>query len=288
MSLILHTIRQEEEHLHGKERELADYIMNHPDDIVHMSITELAELSGTSTATVTRFCKSLHFSGYPDFKMKLSADLAHRSSAEAYQDIEQGKPLVEIVQSLETNSIKSISDTTRLLQIDQVAKAVDALLQARAIDLYGAATSGLIAQDFHQKLLRIGKLATAFADSHLQITSASGLQPGDVAFAISYSGETEETLDALRCAKEQGATTISLTKYGTSRLASLADVALFTSPLEEGMRRGDMASRIAQLHVVDVLFTAMLSARFADYVPKLEQSYQMVRKYRKSKGRNPQ
>jgi len=55
---------------------------------------------------------------------------------------------------------------------------------------------------------------------------------------------------------------------------------LFTSALEEGIRRGDMASRIAQLHVIDILFTCLVSQQFDEYVPPLERSHQMVQKYR--------
>jgi DNA-binding MurR/RpiR family transcriptional regulator len=108
----------------------------------------------------------------------------------------------------------------------------------------------------------------------------------DVVLAISYSGETPEIVDAVACAKERGATTISLTKHGPNTLATLTELQLFTSTLEAGVRRGDMASRIAQLFVLDVLFTGLLSTDFDTYVPRLEQSFQLVRRYRKpSKNR---
>lgn len=285
MSLILSAIEQRRSNLQGKEADLAQYIIEHADTVVRMSITELAERSGTSTATVTRFCKSLHFSGYPDFKMKLSSDLVRGPKLGAYQDIVEGNPLQDIVSAIEANHLRSISDTTQLIDTERLSATVDALMKARRIDLYGVATSGVVAQDFYQKLIRIGKSATAFTDSHMQITSASGLTGDDVALAISYSGETPETIDALRCAKERGAFTVSLTKYGMNTLASLSDAPLFSSSLEVGMRRGDMASRIAQLHVIDILFTCMLSRGFDQYVPKLEESYQMVKQFRKEKGR---
>lgn len=286
MSLILQTIEQQLPQLHGKELELARFILKHAEPVTRMSITELAERSGTSTATVTRFCKSLHFSGYPDFKMKLSLDIARKPAAAAYQDIVQGNPVEDIVAAIEANHLRSISDTTRLVDTGRLTRAVEALMNARRIDLYGVGTSGVVAQDFYQKLVRIGKAATAFTDTHMQITSAASLTKEDVAFAISYSGETPETIDALRCARDRGAFTISLTKFGASTLAGLADVALFSSSLEDGMRRGDMASRIAQLHIIDILFVCMLSQGFEQYVPKLEDSYQMVRQYRKEKGRS--
>ncbi|MCG7410113.1 MurR/RpiR family transcriptional regulator [Paenibacillus sp. ACRRX] len=285
MSSILHAIRQQLDHFHQQERKLADYMLQFPGNVVTMGITELAEQSSTSAATVTRFCKSLHFRGYPDFKTKLAADLAQQTTPLTYQDIIAGNKLADIVTAIESNHLRSISDTTRLLDIHALERTIAALQRARHIDLYGVATSGIVAMDFYQKLVRIGKHATAFADPHMQITSAANLGTDDVAIAISYSGETPETIDSLQCAKERGATTISLTKVGNNRLANLADINLFASSLEEGMRRGDMASRIAQLHVIDIIFAGMVSEQFDEHIPKLEQSYRMVRKYRKDKGR---
>jgi DNA-binding MurR/RpiR family transcriptional regulator len=283
---ILYAIRERLPNLYRKERTLAAYIAEHPHEATRANITELAEKSGASTATITRFCKSMHFDGFTDFKLKLAEELASPSEHEhTYQDIVAGNSLPSIVAAMEANHIRSITDTTRLLDYATLKKAIRALGAARQVDLYGVATSGLVAQDAYQKLVRIGKRAFASSDPHLQITSATNLEPGDVAFGISYSGETLETLDAIRCAKERGAVTISLTKYGTNSLASLADIPLFASSLEEGMRRGDMASRIAQLHVIDILFIGLVSDRFDEDVPKLERTYQNVKKYRKDKGR---
>lgn len=281
---ILYALSTHIETLPTQERRLGEHILQNPESIIHLGITELAHICGISPSTITRFCKTFHFRGFPDFKMKLAREIAtnHNHSTEGeYQDVIAGNDLGKIVQAIEANHLASITDTTRLLNMDQLRNAVELLCQANRIDLYGMATSSVIAQDFYQKLIRIGKNSTAFADSHMQITAASSLKEGDVALAISYSGETPETIDALRCAKDSGATTISLTQYGNSTLASLADISLFSSSLEEGMRRGDMASRIAQLHVIDILFTGMVSLDFHHYIPRLEDSYQNVQLYRK-------
>ncbi|TBL80374.1 MurR/RpiR family transcriptional regulator [Paenibacillus thalictri] len=279
MSGILHAIREHNDSMHPKEQDIAAYIVDHAPDVVTMTITELAEKSGGSTATISRFCRALHFQGFAEFKMKLAAELAQPADVQSYQDIVAGNTLSSIIAAMEANHLRSITDTTRLQDVKQLQKAVDALKSARQIDLYGVATSSVVALDFYQKLIRIGKRAVTFADPHMQLTSASNLTGHDVAIGISYSGETPETVNAIRCAAENGATTISLTKFGTNTLASAADIQLFTSTLEEGMRRGDMASRIAQLHVIDILFTALVSEQFEEHVPKLENSYQMVKKY---------
>jgi len=280
MAAILHALRQELDSLPSQERRIAEVIIASPSDVPGWTINQLAQKSGTSPATVTRFCKSFHFKGFPDFKMKLAAEISQPAQESAYQDIVAGNPLSKIVAAIEANHLASISDTTRLLDLGRVEQAIRLLCNARRIDLYGVATSSIVTQDFYQKLVRIGKSCTAFSDSHMQITSASSLSEGDVAMAVSYSGETPETIDALHCARQAGAATISLTSYGSNKLANEADIPLFTSSLEEGMRRGDMASRIALLHVIDILFTGMVSADFDRFIPKLEQSYHNVQSYR--------
>ncbi|WP_438348599.1 MurR/RpiR family transcriptional regulator [Paenibacillus sp. FA6] len=289
MPVILHTIQRQLTKLSPLERKLAERILSTPGEVIHIGITELAEQCGVSPATITRFCKVFHFKGFPDFKVHLASEIAQMGAeghtrSSAYQDIVAGNPLSLIVEAMQANHLASIRDTTTLLDLTKLAKVVDWLCGARRIDLYGMATSSIIAQDFYQKLIRIGVNCTAFSDSHMQITSASTLGQNDVAFAISYSGETTETIDALTCASNSGATTISLTSYGSNTLASLADLPLFSSSLEKGMRRGDMASRIAQLHIIDILFTGMISNQFEDFVPKLEQSYNNVQHYRKKRG----
>lgn len=289
MTPILHIISVEKEGLPRQERRLAEFILTAPSEIVHMGIKDLAEQCEVSAATVTRFCKNFQCKGYPDFKLKLAAEIAHaemasRTGITRYQDIVAGNALAGIVEAIESNHLTSIRDTTELLDLGQLERAVDALCRAKRIDLYGVATSSIVAQDFYQKLIRIGKNCTAFADSHMQITSASTLTSSDVAVAVSYSGETPETIDALTCAKDAGAFTISITSYRSSAISALADITLYSSSLEEGMRRGDMASRIAQLHIIDILFMGMASRDFSTYVPRLEQSYLNVQNYRKSRG----
>ncbi|MFP4978157.1 MurR/RpiR family transcriptional regulator [Paenibacillus sp. CN-4] len=290
MSTILSMLERELDKLSRNERKLAEHILQAPGEVTRLGITELAERCGTSPAAVTRFCKQLHFRGYPDLKLKLAAELAQagenteQAGHSSYQDIVAGNPLAVIVEAMQANHVASIRDTTSLLDFGRLEQGVELLCSARRIDLYGMATSSIVAQDFYQKLIRIGVNCTAFADPHMQITSASSLGEGDVAFAISYSGETPETIDALSCAGSAGAATISLTSFGNSTLASMADIPLFSSSLERGMRRGDMASRIAQLHIIDILFTGMVSSRFGEFIPRLEQSYQNVQQYRHLRG----
>ncbi|BBI35342.1 MurR/RpiR family transcriptional regulator [Cohnella abietis] len=281
---ILNAIQEKMDSLYLKERTLAEFLLAHPQQAAQMTITELAAQSGSSTATISRFCKTFHAHNFPDFKQKLATELVQQTStSNQYQDIVAGNPLQDIVAAITTNHLRSLTDTTQVLDLNQLRLAIDALHNAARVDLYGSATSGIVAQDFFHKLIRIGKAAAAFSDPHLQLTSASSLTSKDVAIGISYSGETPETIHALRCAAEQGATTLSITRFGINTLADMSTIRLFTSSAEVGMRRGDMASRMAQLHVVDILFIGLVSEHFEQYVPRLERSFQTVKQYKTGK-----
>lgn len=284
---VLQAIQERLGQMPPQESKLASFVLRQPRDAVQMTITELAKQSGSSTATISRFCRSMQADNFAEFKMKLAvelAELADRPPQNQYQDIVAGQPLDQMIEALTANHVRSVSDTTRLVDVGRLKTAIDALHRARRIDLYGSATSGIVAQDCQQKLVRIGKAAIAFSDPHMQQTSAASLSDGDVAVGFSYSGETPETIEALRCAAEQGAMTISVTRYGACTLADAATISLFTSSSEAGMRRGDMASRMAQLHLVDMLFVGLVSEYFNEYVPRLEQSYHTVRRYTGKKG----
>jgi DNA-binding MurR/RpiR family transcriptional regulator len=277
---ILNAIQEKMDSLHLKERVLAEFMLDNPQQVVQMTITELAGQSGSSTSTISRFCKTFHANNFPEFKRKLATELVQQTSTpNQYQDIVAGNPLQDIVAAITANHLRSLTDTTQLLDYNQLRLAINTLHNAARIDLYGIATSGIVAHDFFHKLTRIGKAAAVFADPHLQLSSASSLSSTDVAVGISYSGETPETIHALRCAAEQGATTLSITRFGANTLADEASIRLFTSSAEVGMRRGDMASRMAQLHVVDILFMGLVSEHFEQYVPRLERSFQTVKLY---------
>ncbi len=277
---ILNAIGERLDSLHQKERALAEYLLHHPKEAVQMTITELAAQSGSSPSTISRFCKTFHSHSFPDFKQRLATELVQQTAAtNRYQDIVAGNPLHEVVSAITANHLRSITDTTQVLDLTQLRLAIDALHRASRVDLYGSATSGIVAQDFFHKLIQIGKAAAAFSDPHLQLTSASSLTSHDVAIGISYSGETPETIHSLRCAAANGATTLSITRFGANSLSEQASIKLFTSSAEVGMRRGDMASRMATLHVIDVLFTGLVSEHFEVYVPRLKQSYLTVDHY---------
>jgi len=271
-------LREMMEELNPSERKVADYILQYPDEIVGLSIAQLAESSGASQAAIVRLCKTMGLKGYPDLKLKVAGDLRESDSeGGGYQDISPQDSIPTIIQNVSNNNIQSIRDTIKILDPVKVEEAVGALAKAKRIYFYGLGASNLIAQDAQQKFLRINKVCFTFADPHVQLTSAVTLTPEDVAVGISYSGETKQVIAALKTARLQGATTISIAKYGNTTLSSHADIPLCISSTEHQIRSGAMASRITQLNVIDILYLGVASLEYEQSVTYLEKSRQAIR-----------
>ena len=265
-------IKEAMQSLAPMERKVAGFILDFPEEVVSMSIDELAASCSTSTASVVRLCKSVGYSGYKEFCRVLDSDLANQQNNIIYEEIHPGDSLEAIVSSVSKSDMKAIEGTLSLVDMAELGKAVDALCAAPRIDFYGVGTSGLVALDASNKFIRINKFTVAHADPHEQILSATSLRPGDVAVLFSYSGETRDTTETCEIVKATGATIITVTRYGKNQLNELADIRLFTSSAESMIRSGAMGSRIGQLTMVDILYTAVCSRLYNDVKPYLDKT----------------
>ncbi|WP_409343887.1 MurR/RpiR family transcriptional regulator [Paenibacillus sp. MBLB4367] len=272
-------LREIIDHITASERKVAEFILNDPAKMIGLSVAQLSQLSGGSQAAIIRLCKSMGLKGYQELMLKVAGDLQQgiNEEAQGYQEIRPHDSIETIVQSVSNNNIQSIRDTLKILDVAMVGKAIDAMCQAERVFFYGLGASNLIAQDAQHKFLRINKTSFSFTDPHLQLTSAVMLKKGDVAVAISYSGETDHVIGALQTAKEAGATAISITKYGNSTLSTIADIPLFTCSTENEIRSGATSSRITQLNVIDILYLGVASRSYEHSVTYLEKSRAVIK-----------
>ncbi len=272
-------LREVFDELNPSERKVAAYILQSPADMVHQSVAQLAESSGASQAAIIRLCKTMGLKGYQDLKLKVAGDLQQSEPLDGYQDIRPDDTVQSMIQNVSSNNIQSIRDTIKVIDPISAERAIMAVGRAKRIYFYGVGASNLIAMDAQQKFLRIGMTCFSFADPHVQLTTAVTLTADDVAVCISYSGETSEVLRIAKLAKDRGCPVISITKYGDNALTRIADVPLHTSATEHEIRSGAMASRIAQLNVVDILYVGVASRTYDRSVSYLDQSRQAIRKH---------
>ncbi|WP_445492438.1 MurR/RpiR family transcriptional regulator [Niallia sp. 03133] len=267
--------------LPASERKIAEYILGNPHQMVKSTVNELGTLANTSGAAVVRLCKSLGLNGFQDLKVRIAGDLA-KAEEPGYRDIDQGESIYSIVQKTTNNSIQSLKDTEEIINYEELTQAIQALIKAETIHFFGIGASHIIALDASQKFLRINKNASAFLDSHLLATLIANAKETDIVFGISYSGETSEVIKIMSLAKKSGIKTISLTKYGQSTVASLGDIKLFTSySAEATFRSAATSSRLAQLHMLDILFLNIATAQYEEsihYIDRTREAIQFLKK----------
>jgi RpiR family carbohydrate utilization transcriptional regulator len=242
------------------ERKVAQYILSNPESVVELPITELARLSGVSDATVVKLCQRVGYSGFQELKINLARELS-MPYKRVYGKVKPGDTMEEIKEKAFSHNERALHDTARILNSVELESAVSALSAAPRIHFYGSGASGIVALDAEQKFLRIGMNCQAFNDPHLGATAAALLDKGAVAVGISHSGATRDTVDSLTIAHRAGATTVCITNAMGSPIAQAADTVLLTAVAESDFRGGAMASRIAQLSVIDILFIGVALGR---------------------------
>ncbi|GGU49458.1 MurR/RpiR family transcriptional regulator [Lentzea flava] len=265
------------------EQRVAKVVLENPASVAHRSITEVAEQAGTSETTVTRFCKAIGVGGYPELRIALAADTARtaaRANPDMGGDIGPGDDLRQVVGKVAFADARAVEETAEQLDIESLDRVVQAVAGARRVDVYGFGASAFVAFDLQQKLHRIGRTCFAWNDTHIALTSAAVLTGEDVAVGISHTGSTVETVEALRVAKEAGATTVALTNFPRSPITEVADLVLTTAARETTFRSGAMASRIAQLTVIDCLFIGVAQHHVDTAKTALEATYEAVSGHR--------
>ena len=240
--------------LSKSEQFVAKYIAENPEDVIYLSVAALADNCGVSDPTVVRACQKLGFSGYQDLKIALTHSLG-TPIANKNEDVLPEDGMQTIVAKVFRGSVNALQFTRDTLSIQDMETASEALLKAKRIYIFGLGGSSPVALDLQHKLMRLGMDACAYTDSHLQAMVSAYAGADDILFAISHSGSSKGIVDNAKTAKNNGAKIISLTSIGTSPLTKLADISLYTASNETKYRIVALSSRIAELTIVDCLYT---------------------------------
>lgn len=246
---------------------IAAVLMDDPRAPLNLSITDLAERAGTSPASVTRFCRSLGFTGYAQLRVALAED-AGRGGAQAAWIADIGRsfgphdPPEEIRNALLNTHITSLQTTAGLLDMPTAQRVAAAIVRSRHLDVYGVGGSALTALETEARLYRIGINVHTWAEVHNGLTSAAILDAGCVAIGISNTGRTDETIQMLTLAKASGAYTVAMTGNPDSPLARLADDVLVAASPDAYLQPADLSARHCQLFVVDLLYLLIAQSNF--------------------------
>ena len=241
------------------EQRVGKLVLADPRAFANLPVTELADRAHVSKPTVVRFCRSMGYDGLSDFKLKLAGSVSegvpfiHRS---VDADDKTSDVAVKVIDNTVAAFLKYRNDASAFA-LEHAAQALaETHKTGRRIEFYGVGNSGIVAQDAQHKFFRLGLNTIAYSDGHMQVMSASMLQPGDCAVIISNSGRTRDLMDACDIAKKRGATTIVITASG-SPLAGSGHIHLTADHPEGYDKYSPMVSRLLHLLIIDILATTV-------------------------------
>lgn len=258
MKNVILRLRENSRYMNNSDRKIAEYILLNTEKVTHMNIRELSQETFSSASTIYRMCRSLGFQGYKDFKQSLIYDVALKSREHKpeREEIWRTDSLDKIVKMVTHQNILSLNDTESLVDFQSLKRCVSLLTEARTVLLFGVGESFCVARDAYLKFSRVNKPCIANEDGHAQLLTARNSGPEDLGIVISCSGETLEMQECMKEMRNNRTPMIAITRLSTSPVARLSDYTLYTAATESLLGHDEMPSRISQLNVIDILYTA--------------------------------
>lgn len=253
------------------EKSAAKYLLENPETVSTMKIVEFADTCDISQATIVRLCKRLGYDGFTELKSKLTRELGSSEvGSPLYPEIGDDKDFLSLANQIIQTATQAMQDTLSVLDEESGSRAIEELVKAQKVFVYGLGDSGDVARAARHKFLRLGYESQAPSDVDVQLLTANLLGENDVAIAISHSGKSKPIYNALKKAQEQGATSICLTNAPESPITKVSDIELFTAAgMAPSAENEVIARRVAELSIIDILFVGIISADKEKYFENL-------------------
>lgn len=285
MESVLVRLREYYDQASNTEKSIISFLLENPEEAAEMSIHQLADRVYASASTITRLCHKTGFPQYKRFQKSLLYELAVRKENVLGLDYEihRDDALENLVDKITYKSIASLEDTRSLIDIGTLEKCLDLLQNARMVSFFGIGASLLVAKDAYLKFLRINKPCQVCEDFHAQLVQAKIMGRQDVAIIISYSGQTSEIISCAKILKSAQVPMIAITCFKESPLSKLTDYNLYVTATEYAFKTGKLASRLAQLNVIDILYVAYIQRNYDTCMVSLKKTY--ISKTDRSEGK---
>lgn len=262
---VLAVIRGYYPSLSQSEARVADYILAHYQAVVRMTLAEVAGASEVSDATVLRFCRALGYDRWLEFKIDLTR-VSPDQPEQILDEVEAGDSPAMIARKVFKISVQALNDTLALLDADKFEQALALIRAAETVLIVGVGTSSPMANEFHNRLLRLGLDCHVQTDSYIQVMEGTFLTPGDLLIVISQTGDSMDPLRTTMLAKSLGCPVLVITGNSVSKLTEFADIVLLSVSHET--RAETIASRIAQYALIHALYVGLAMQDIGSAVQK--------------------
>lgn len=284
--MVTDNIREAYPKFRRSEQKVAEYMLDHMDDMENMTLAKMADAAEVSQPTVLRMLRRSGYDGFKEVKIAILKDkIRERDSKDDANDkilgipFHKGEKIEDVPGRIVVNTIELLNDSLKSISAKELEKAVHAIARAGRVGVFSVEDSNPVAIDLQTKLMYLGISCEYNCDYYLQSIQAGHMSPGDVAIGISYTGTSINTVDVLKSARSRGATTIAVTNFTDTPLAEAADIMILTSD-RQFLQGNDIFSRTVHMAVVDMIYVGLMTLDYDGYSEQLEKSGRMISKRR--------
>lgn len=256
---VLLLIREAYDVLSNSEKQVADFVLQHAEETVTLTMASLSRQAQVSEPTVIRFCRKLNFTGYQDFKIALAKGSAYTEETlkVIHEEIKPLDSLEEISGKVINSHILAMQQTFSMMNYEKLQQFLTLVQQAEHLDFFGLGGSGTVAIDVENKFIRTGINTRYCIDSHIQLMWTALRGEKDVIVIFSNSGMTKHFADVMRLARKNKVKIVLITSGKSTVLTKLADLTFQIHAKETSYKKEPSSARIAMLALMDVIVTAI-------------------------------
>ncbi len=243
------------------ENEVAQFILQNKERILHLSIQQLADEIFVSKSAIHRLCKKLSFRGFNELKVKLAQEDSTRASEDSIDvnyPFEADDDATNIAKRLMKLYETTIQDTFHFIETKQLEVVAQKMKEASCIDVYTHAHNLNAAQNFSDKMLTIGRVVNCPTSFYEQRLTALKADDSHVALILSYSGKATYIAPLMKILEKKKIAIVLIGKAGSNAYPSIIQYPLYISGKENLRNRiSQFSSHIALQYMLDVLFACI-------------------------------
>lgn len=239
--------------LYEAEKKIADYVINHKEKVIEMTVSELANESSVSEATIVRFCKKCDLKGFHHLKISIAKEMVNSKENNISNELDSNN-IYQSLQNILANKIEELKQTMSMMKEDEIKNILEAIKSARLVQFAAVGNTIPVAMDGTYKFNQLGIAAVTNTIWETQLALAYTLTEKDAVIVISNSGSSKNLVTLLEIANERKATTISITNHENSPVANESKYHINTATREKLFLDEFSFSRVSAMVVIETLY----------------------------------
>ncbi len=250
------------------QKDVAQYVVDHLDEVAFQTAEELARRASTSSSTVVRFAQALGFEGFPELQEAARDEYRHhhRRFAPPQAGLESATPLFSLDQNPFEQAIAAdhvnVEDTARKVSRSEVEAAIEAIAGADRLLIAGTDQMAFFASYLRHLLMLLDVRAEIAASPSQEALSRLGrIDEGTLVIGLSAGRPHPLVVRAMKIARHRKAATLAITDATLSEVSKLAERTLYYSSSSPAFVR----SHVGLLSVLQALAFGLYARDAAQY-----------------------